>query len=70
MTQYSPKLIEKTISILECQTGSAISEEDARQAIENISGFFRVLQDWAEAENRELCDEASTDMGMAERSAR
>jgi hypothetical protein len=53
MTHYSPELIEQTISIFESRTGRAMSEEDARQAVENISGFFRVLQEWAEAEERE-----------------
>ena len=55
MAQYSPKLIEQTISVFESRTGRVISDEDARQALENISGFFRVLQEWAEAEDRESC---------------
>jgi hypothetical protein len=53
MAQYSPELIEQTVSIFESRTGRAMSEEDARQAVENISGFFRVLQEWAEAEEKE-----------------
>ena len=53
MAQYSPELIEQTISIFEKRTGRAISEEDARQTVENISGFFRVVQEWAEAEDKE-----------------
>lgn len=53
MAQYSPKLIEQTTSIFESRIGRGISEEDARQAVDNISGFFRVLQEWAEAEVKE-----------------
>ena len=55
MAQYSPELIEQTISVFENRTGKMISEEDARQAVENLSGFFRVLQEWAEAEDKEGC---------------
>ena len=53
MAQYSLELIEQTVSIIESRTGRVMSEEDARQAVENISGFFRVLQEWAEAEGEE-----------------
>jgi hypothetical protein len=50
MAQFSPELIEETISVFERQTGREISHEEARQALENISGFFRVLQEWEDAE--------------------
>lgn len=55
MAQYNPELIEQTISIFESRTGRAMSREDARQAVENISGFFRVLQEWAEADDKKEC---------------
>jgi len=51
--EISPKLTEQTIQIFESRTGKGISQEEARQAVENICGFFRVLQEWAEAEARE-----------------
>jgi hypothetical protein len=64
MAQYSPELIEQTISVFEIRSGRVISEEDARQAVENISGFFQVLHDWAESEAKKDCENflASTDM--------
>ena len=46
MAHYSPELIEKTISLFESRTGRANSQEEARQSLENISGFFQVLQEW------------------------
>jgi hypothetical protein len=55
MAQYSPEIIEQTISVFKSRNGRVISEEDARQAVENISGFFRVLQEWVESEDREDC---------------
>jgi hypothetical protein len=59
MAQYSPKLIEQTISVFESRTGRMISQEEARRAIEDISGFFRMLQRWAEAEDKEGCEDIS-----------
>lgn len=71
MAQYSPALIEQTISVFESRTGRVISEEDARQAVENISGFFRVLQEWAEAEDREESTESPVGRpGMGARAAK
>lgn len=53
MAQYSPELMTQTVSLFKGRTGRAISREEARQAVENISGFFKVLQEWAEAEDRQ-----------------
>jgi hypothetical protein len=70
MAQYSPELIEQTISVFKHQSGAVLSHEDARQAAENISGFFRVLQEWAEAEDRDESSEASPAVpGMGARTA-
>jgi hypothetical protein len=57
MARISSELIEKTILVFKNQTGRKMSKEDARQAIENISGFFQVLQEWADAEDKGWCDE-------------
>ena len=64
MVQYSPELIEQTISVFESRSGRVISDEDARQAVENISGFFRVLQEWAEAGDGKSCAESPTNPDM------
>lgn len=57
MARISPELIKQTISIFESRTGRKISKEGARQAVENIGGFFRVLEEWADAEGKDRCDE-------------
>jgi hypothetical protein len=57
MERISPKLIEQTISVFKSRTGRKISKEGARQAVWNISGFFRVLEEWADAEGNDWCDE-------------
>jgi hypothetical protein len=51
MARISTDLIEQTILVFKNRTGREISKEAARRAVENISGFFRVLQEWAEAED-------------------
>ena len=66
MAQYSPELIAQTISVFENRTGGAISEEVARQAVENISGFFRVLQEWAEAEDKGGCEDTPDSLATTE----
>jgi hypothetical protein len=50
MPRYSPELIQQTILLLQDRTDQRISEEDARQAVENISGFFQILQEWRQAD--------------------
>jgi hypothetical protein len=69
MAQYSPELIEQTIAVFASRTGRVISEEDARQAVENISGFFRVLQEWAEADDREGSAESPAGPDLDEEAA-
>ena len=59
MAQSSPKLIEQTISVFESRTGKVLSDEEARRSVENISGFFHVLQEWAEAEDKDRSDKWS-----------
>jgi hypothetical protein len=57
MAQYSPKLIKLTLSVFDSRAGRKISQEEIRQAVENISGFFQVLQEWAEAEDKGGCED-------------
>jgi hypothetical protein len=57
MARHSPELIEQTISVFESRTRRVISVEDARHAVENISGFFQVLQEWAGVEDKEGSEE-------------
>jgi len=39
-------LIDQTIYVWRGRSGGAISREDAREMINNISGFFEVLAAW------------------------
>ena len=65
----SEDLIRHTIRVWEPRLGRALTEEDARQILENVVGFFRVLHDWdreargarSEAGNAEHDDASSND---------
>jgi hypothetical protein len=43
-------LIDRTIAIWQQRTTRTLSREDGREIIENMTGFFRVLQEWDRAE--------------------
>ncbi|ESX17944.1 MULTISPECIES: hypothetical protein [unclassified Mesorhizobium] len=38
--------LERTVQLFEARTGRSLSKEDARQIVENVSGFFRILAEW------------------------
>ena len=44
------KLIERTLELWQPRSSKALSEEDARQIAENVTGFFRILMEWGAAE--------------------
>ncbi|ESW69222.1 hypothetical protein NKK52_31885 [Mesorhizobium sp. C277A] len=39
-------LLERTVQLFEARTGRLLSKEEARQIVENVSGFFRILAEW------------------------
>ena len=43
-------LIDQTIALWAPRLGRQLSREDARQIIENVSGVFSILAEWARAE--------------------
>lgn len=42
----SPDLLQHTIRVWESRLGRTLTEEDARQILENVVGLFRVLEGW------------------------
>lgn len=56
MTNYSPDLIDQTISIFGSRSRKLFSKEDARQALDNICGFVQILHEWETAEDEMDCD--------------
>jgi hypothetical protein len=43
-------LVGATIAIWQPRTARELSREDARQIVENITGFFAILAEWSRAE--------------------
>jgi hypothetical protein len=42
-------LLEDTIRFWQPRTSRRLTQEDARQMVENVTGFFAVLQRWSDA---------------------
>ena len=42
--------IDETVAIWQRRTERQLTREDGREMIENMTGFFRVLQEWDRAE--------------------
>ena len=43
-------LIDRTIGLWQPRCRRDLSREDARQIVENITGFFSILHEWSRAE--------------------
>ncbi len=54
-------LIDRTIKTWEPRLDRNLSREDARQIVENVTGFFSILAEWARAE----MPEPANDIGKA-----
>ena len=46
MATIDPAFLDKTIAFWQPRTTRTLTREDARQIIENATGFFRVLAEW------------------------
>ena len=64
--------LDQTIAVWQPYTDRPLTREDAREIAHNVVGFFRVLREWADEENRadvstgqsslpaSVCDDATT----------
>jgi len=50
----SRRILEDTRSFWRGRTGAQVSEEDAREAVRNVTGFFELLARWDQAQDPEL----------------
>ena len=50
--QAEPQLIDRTLEVFQHRTSKALNHEDARQIVENVTGFFTILMEWEAAERR------------------
>ena len=47
-------LLDRTVQLFQTHTGRSLSREDARQIVENVGGFFRILAEWDNADRAML----------------
>lgn len=45
-------LIDQTIEVWQRRAHRQLTREDGREIIENMTGFFKILQEWRRAEQR------------------
>jgi hypothetical protein len=43
-------LIDRTVAVWQPRSRRELRREDARQIVENVTGFFRILSDWSRVE--------------------
>jgi hypothetical protein len=46
MTRYSKEFLEETIQVWQPLSEEKLTEEDAREIVENLTGFFSLLRQW------------------------
>jgi hypothetical protein len=61
MDQPRLAFLEDTRQFWQARTSRVLTLEDARQAVENVTGFFATLQRWAAAESSSAGKETTTD---------
>ncbi|MCG3151374.1 MAG: hypothetical protein GEEBNDBF_00645 [bacterium] len=49
MPEPSPDLIDQTLAVWQPRSPKQLTREDARQILENVTGFFDVLLEWEAA---------------------
>ena len=53
-------LLDEALEIFQPRTSRRLCREDAREIYVNLTGFFRVLQDWERAEREQLAREGAS----------
>ncbi len=56
-------LIDRTIETWQPRLDRNLSREDARQIVENVTGFFSILAEWARAEMPEPANDTGKPSG-------
>ncbi len=51
------KFIDRTIETWQQRLDRDLSREDARQIVENVTGFFSILAEWSQAELAESAND-------------
>jgi hypothetical protein len=57
MRKIQNQLIDRTLEFWQPRSSQTITREDAREIIENVTGFFLVLQKWEVADQLATADQ-------------
>jgi hypothetical protein len=58
VNQAAPQLIARTKETWQPRAACSLSDEDAREIAENVTGFFRLLLEWEAREKERTAREA------------
>lgn len=58
MNQRESQLIARTKELWQPRTAHNLSDEEAREIAENVTGFFKLLREWEASENERTAREA------------
>ena len=56
MRETRPNHVDDTLAVWQRRSRRQLSREDAREIVENITGFFTILAEWSRQEERERYD--------------
>jgi hypothetical protein len=62
-SSVSTAFLDETIKFWQPQSERILTREDAREMVENVTGFFNILHEWYEAER--LTEQASDEINAA-----
>ncbi len=60
MQMTKQELTDHALAVWQSRTPRRLSKEDAREIIENLTGFFAILAEWSRQEGRERADVTTT----------
>jgi hypothetical protein len=60
LSAVSDKLIDRTRQVWQSRMGRELSHEDARQIVENVTGFFSILYEWSRDERAVPANDSDT----------
>lgn len=53
MSKYNKEFLKETIHVWQPLSEEKLNEEDAREIVENLTGFFSLLRQWEQENGKE-----------------
>ncbi len=64
LSAANDNLVDGTIALWKPRLRRDLSREDARQIVENVTGFFNVLAEWSRAEMPAPANDSDAEVGV------